>query len=215
MPLFPIIASYLQWRQNKMSDNTRLQGQMNFILEVDKLKQILRQTLITNKSRQENSAEHSWHIALMAILLSEYAEHSQIDVLQIVKMLLIHDLVEIDAGDTFVYDDQARQDQHQRELQAAQRIFNLLPMDQAQQIQALWHEFEARQTLNARFANAIDRLQPIITNYYTNGAAWLKHSVKRHQVVARNNWIKKGAPKLWEYVMELINDAVQRGLLSE
>jgi putative hydrolase of HD superfamily len=188
---------------------------MNFILEIDKLKQILRQTTITNKSRQENSAEHSWHVTLMAILLSEYAENSQIDVLKIVKMLLIHDLVEIDAGDTFCYDDQARQDQHQRELQAAKRIFNLLPKDQAQQLQALWHEYEVRQTLNARFANALDRLQPIINNYFTDGDGWLKHSIKRHQVVARNSWIKEGAPELWKYVMELIDAAVQRGFLSD
>lgn len=198
-----------------MSNDTRLQRQMTFILEVDKLKQILRQTPITNNSRQENSAEHSWHITLMGILLIEYAGDPQIDVLQIVKMLLIHDLVEIDAGDTFCYDDQAREDQHQRELQAAKRIFNLLPTDQAAQMMALWDEYETRQTINARYANALDRLQPILINYFTGGNAWQRHNVKRHQVFARNSWIKEGAPKLWVYVKKLIDDAVQKGFLSD
>ena len=198
-----------------MPDKNRFQRQMTFILEADKLKQILRQTPITEKSRQENSAEHSWHVALMAILLLEYAKNPQIDVLQIVKMLLIHDLVEIDAGDTFCYDDQARQDQHYRELKAAKRIFNLLPSDQAAKMQALWDEYETRQTINAQYANALDRLQPILINYFTDGEAWQRHNVKRHQVVARNRLIKEGAPQLWVYVKGLIDDAVQRGFLTE
>jgi len=198
-----------------MSVNSRLQHQIEFIIEIDRLKQVLRQTFTTDKSRQENSAEHSWHIALMAIILSEYAEIPQIDVLKVVKMLLIHDLVEIDAGDTFCYDDVAREDQHTRELQAARRIFNLLPVDQAQQLKSLWKEFEACQTLNSRFANALDRLQPLLNNYYTDGKAWQKHGVKRHQVVARNSWIAEGAPKLWRYALELIEDAVEQGILKE
>ena len=167
-----------------MSVNIRLQHQINFIVEIDRLKQVLRQTFITDKSRQENSAEHSWHIALMAMIFSEYAEIPQIDVLRVVKMLLIHDLVEIDAGDTFCYDDVACEDQHTRELKAAERIFNLLPEDQAQQLMSLWNEFEACQTLNSRFANALDRLQPLLSNYYTDGKAWQKHGVKKHQIVA-------------------------------
>ena len=198
-----------------MPDKNRLQQQMTFILEADKLKQILRQTPITEKSRQENSAEHSWHVALMAILLLEYAKSPQIDVLQIVKMLLIHDIVEIDAGDTFCYDDQARQDQHHRELKAAKRLFNLLPSDQATMMQTLWDEYEAGQTINAQYAKALDRLQPILLNYCTDGISWQRHNVKRHQVIARNRWIKEGAPHLWSYVKGLINDAVQRGFLSE
>jgi putative hydrolase of HD superfamily len=188
---------------------------MAFILEVDKLKQILRQTPITNKSRQENSAEHSWHVALMAILLLEYAESPQVDVLQIIKMLLIHDLVEIDAGDTFCYDDKARQDQHLRELKAAKRIFNLLPSDQAATMQTLWDEYEKCQTINARYANALDRLQPLLINYFTDGEAWNRHNVKQYQVVDRNRWIKEGAPQLWVYAKELIEEAVRRRFLSE
>jgi putative hydrolase of HD superfamily len=198
-----------------MSDNARLQSQIKFIVEIDKLKQVLRRTLTIDKSRQENSAEHSWHIALMAIILSEYAENLQIDVFRVVKMLLIHDIVEIDAGDTFCYDEDAREGQHERELQAAKRIFNLLPVDHARQLQSLWEEFEARQTLNSRFANALDRLQPLISNYYTGGRAWRKHGVKRHQVVARNRWIEKGAPELWRYALGLIEDAVAQGILAE
>jgi len=198
-----------------MSDNTRLQRQIEFILEIDRLKQVLRQTITTVRIRQENSAEHSWHIALMAIILSEYADNPQIDVFRVVKMLLIHDVVEIDAGDTYCYDDYAREDQHERELQAAKRIFNLLPLDQARQLQSLWDEFEACQTLNSRFANALDRLQPLINNYYTDGKTWQKHGVKRHQVVARMCCIEEGAPELWRYALGLIDDAVVRGILTE
>jgi putative hydrolase of HD superfamily len=198
-----------------MSDNTRLQRQIEFIVEIDKLKQVMRQTIITDKSRQENSAEHSWHTALMAIILLEYAENRQIDVLRVVKMLLIHDLVEIDAGDTFCYDRHAREDQHERELQAAKRIFNILPRDQARQFQSLWEEFERCRTLNARFANALDRLQPLINNYYTHGEAWQKHEVKKHQVVDRNCMIEEGAPKLWQYALKLIEESVIQGFLSK
>jgi putative hydrolase of HD superfamily len=130
-------------------------------------------------------------------------------------MLLIRDLVEIDAGDTFCYDDQARQDQHLRELKAAKRIFNLLPADQAAEMQALWDEYETRQTINAQYANALDRLQPILLNFFTDGDAWQRHDVKQHQVVARNRWIREGAPQLWVYAKGLIDDAVERGFLSE
>jgi putative hydrolase of HD superfamily len=198
-----------------MFDSARLRRQVGFILEIDRLKQVLRQTITTDKSRQENSAEHSWHIALMAIILSEYADTPQIDVFRVVKMLLIHDLVEIDAGDTFCYDDHAREDQHERELQAAKRIFNLLPMDQVRQLRSLWEEFEERQTPNSRFANALDRLQPLINNYYIDGSSWQEHGVKRHQVVARARAIEEGAPELWRYASGLIEGAVARGILTE
>jgi putative hydrolase of HD superfamily len=201
--------------RSKMSDRARLQRQIEFIIEIDKLKQVLRQTIITDKSRQENSAEHSWHTSLMAVILSEYAENSQIDVLRVVKMLLIHDLVEIDAGDTYCYDNHAREDQQEREFQAATRIFNLLPKDQVQQLQSLWEEFEACQTLNSRFANALDRLQPLINNYYTHGKAWQQHKVRKYQVVARNCMIEDGAPELWRYASKLIEDAVMQGMLLE
>ncbi len=198
-----------------MSETARLQRQIEFILEIDGLKQVMRQNFTIDKSRQENSAEHSWHIALMALILSEYVENLQVDVFRVVKMLLIHDLIEIDAGDTFCYDDNACEGQHERELQAAKRIFNLLPVDQAQQLQSIWEEFEARKTLNSRFANALDRLQPLLNNYYTDGKMWQKHNVKRHQVVARNGPIGEVAPELWRYASRLIEDAVARGILKE
>jgi putative hydrolase of HD superfamily len=198
-----------------MFNNLRLQRQVEFIVEIDKLKQVLRQTFTTNNLRQENSAEHSWHIALMAILLAEYVDSTKINVFRVVQMLLIHDLVEIDAGDTFCYDDAARKDQHERELQAAERIFNLAPRDQAKTLMALWKEFEACETLDSRFANAIDRLQPLLNNYFTKGKAWIKHNIRRNQVVDRNCIIREEAPKLWDYVKELIDDAVQQGFLEK
>ena len=198
-----------------MFDNFRLKRQVEFIVKTDKLKQVLRQTYTTNKSRQENSAEHSWHIGLMAILLLEYANSTQIDIFRVVKMLLIHDLVEIDAGDTCCYDDVARKDQHNHELQAAERIFNLAPKNQAKTLFSLWEEFEACETSDSRFANAIDRLQPLINNYYTKGKAWIKHNIKRQQVLDRNCIIEEEAPKLWDYVKELIEDAVQQGFLKK
>jgi putative hydrolase of HD superfamily len=198
-----------------MFNNLRLQRQVEFIVEIDKLKQVPRQTFTTNNSRQENSAEHSWQIALMAILLAEYADSNEIDVFRVVKMLLIHDLVEIDAGDTFCYDDAARRGQHERELQAAERIFNLAPRDQAKTLVTLWKEFEACITPDSRFANAIDRLQPLLNNYYTKGKAWIKHNVKSHQVIDRNCIIGEEAPKLWHYVKDLIDAAVQQGFLKK
>lgn len=214
MPLF-VIAIKPSGEAIEMFDNARLQRQIEFILEMDRLKQVLRQNITTDKPRRENSAEHSWHAALMTIILSEYAENPQIDVFRVVKMLLIHDLVEIDVGDTYCYDKDACKGQHERELQAAKRIFNLLPKDQARQLQLLWEEFEARQTLDSRFANALDRLQPLITNYYTQGKAWQEHGVQQYQVVARNRSIEDGAPELWRYALGLIEDAVGRGFLSE
>lgn len=198
-----------------MSQDNRLNQQMNFIIEADKLKEILRQTYTTKKTRQENSSEHSWHIALMAIVLSEYAKNPKINLFKVVKMLLIHDIVEIDAGDTFAYDKQGQKTQHLRENKAAKRIFNLLPTDQAKNLQTLWREFEECQTPNAQFANAIDRIQPLINNYYTNGLAWQKNNVKVHQIEPRNKAIKQATPQLWEYAKALIEKAVKQGILEE
>ena len=198
-----------------MFDNLRLQRQVEFIVEIDKLKQVLRQTVTTNKSRQENSAEHSWHIALMAFMLSEYADSVKIDVFRVVKMLLVHDVVEIDSGDTYCYDNDARKDQHEREKQAAERIFNLAPKDQAKTMMTLWKEFEACKTPESRFANAIDRFQPLLNNYYSKGKPWIKHSIEKRQVLDRVRIIEEEAPKLWDYVKELIDDAVQQGFLKK
>ncbi len=195
-------------------DGDRLAKQVSFIVEIDRLKGVLRQTLVTgNAGRQENDAEHSWHLALMAVLLAEYAEE-EIDLLRVVKMALIHDLVEIDAGDTFAYDVKGHEDKYERERDAADRIFGMLPDDVGQEFQGLWEEFEARETAEARFAAALDRFQPILLNYHTQGAAWQKHGIRVDQVMERNAHIEVGAPAIWTYVRGLILDAVEKGYLA-
>lgn len=192
----------------------RLQRQLAFIVEIDKAKSILRNSLVIEEGRRENDAEHAWHLAAMARLLAEYARQ-EIDVDRVIEMLLVHDLVEIDAGDTFIYDTAAREQQAEKERAAADRIFGLLPPDQAERLRAAWEEFEARQTPESKFAFALDRLQPLLLNFHTQGHAWLKHGVRREQVTAVNTTIADGAPELWEYARGLIEEAVRRGYLSE
>ena len=193
-----------------MTDD-RLSRQVRFLREVDRLKQVFRQTWLLDRSRKENDAEHSWHLAVMAMLLREHA-HPAVDLPRVIQMLLVHDLVEIDAGDTLCYDD----DDHkaQREHAAAQRIFALLPPDQADALRGLWEEFEARRTPEAQYAAALDRLQPLLHNYYTQGAAWREHGVKADQVLQRNRHIAEGAPALWAFAEDLIRDAVAKGYLA-
>jgi putative hydrolase of HD superfamily len=193
----------------------RFKKQIEFILEVDKLKHVLRQTLLLDRSRRENSAEHSWHIALMVFVFAEYCQETDVDLLQVMKMLLVHDLVEIDAGDTYCYDAEGRQDQTQRETVAADRIFGLLPDDQAAGLRALWDEFEARKTPAAKFANALDRVQPMLNNYFTDGITWQENQIRSHQVHQRMRPVKDGAPALWNYVSNLIEDAVAKGILAK
>ncbi len=192
----------------------RLEQQIGFILEIDRLKRVLRQTLHTDGRLYENDAEHSWHLALMALLLVEYAPPPRPDLLRTLKMLLIHDLVEIDAGDTYVYDERGYQDKAQREQAAADRIFALLPPDQAAEVRGLWEEFEARQTPEARFGAALDRLQPLLHNVATQGVIWRKHGITADRVLARNRHMAEGAPRLWEYAEHLIRDAVKKGFLA-
>jgi putative hydrolase of HD superfamily len=193
---------------------TRLAQQLAFIIEVDKLKQVFRRTLLTDRTRLENDAEHSWHIALMAVLLSEYA-NEDVDLIRVVKMLLIHDIVEIDAGDTFCYDEAGHVDKLEREQAAADRLFNLLPDDQATELRELWDEFEERQSAEARFAAALDRLQPLLHNFHTDGEAWQKHGVRSSQVLERNRHMAEGAEKLWDFAEQMIHDAVKQGMLAE
>lgn len=192
-----------------------MERQINFVIEIDKLKSILRQTILVDRSKRENSAEHSWHIAVMAILFSEYARGSDIDILKVIKMTLIHDLVEIDAGDTYCYDEEGALDQRNREERGAKRIFGILPEDQAGEFLGLWKEFEEGKTAEALFAAALDRVQPLINNYNTDGEMWREHGIKSGQVVKRNSAVNKGAPVLWEYTSQLIDDAVKRGILKE
>jgi len=193
----------------------RLEKQIQFIIEIDKLKAIRRQTLLMNRSRQENDAEHSWHIAVMAVLLSEYTGKQQLNLLRVIQMLLIHDLVEIDAGDTFCYDETAALGKAERERIAADRIFNILPVDQATLFRELWDEFESRQTPEACFASAIDRLQPVLHNYNTEGETWKKNGITRTQVVSRNLPLKDTAPELWNYFTHIMDNAVNKGLLKD
>lgn len=190
----------------------RLHRQIQFILEIDKLKSILRQSYLLNKERHENSAEHSWHLAMMAIVLQEYS-NQEVDLLHVLKMLLVHDVVEIDAGDTYCYDEQANSDKAEREQKAANRIFALLPPDQERELRSLWEEFEARRTPEAKFANALDRLMPMMHNYYTRGKSWRENNVGSDSVLERNAVMREGAEKLWEFAQSLIDDAVEKGYL--
>ncbi len=193
----------------------RLERQVRFIVEVDKLKEIFRQTVLINSRRAENDAEHSWHLCLIVLTLAEHANTPGLDVLRVLKMLIIHDLVEIDAGDTFAYDTRAMVDQHEREARAADRIFGLLPPDQTAEFRALWDEFEARATAEARFAAAVDRFQPMLLNCNTEGAAWRKHGITRDRVVARNSHIAAGSSALWDYAADMIERTVAAGHLAK
>jgi putative hydrolase of HD superfamily len=194
---------------------TRLEQQMAFVVEADKLKSVRRQTLLMDRSRHENPAEHSWHLALMAFLLAEHANAPGLDLLKVVRMVILHDLVEIDAGDTFCYDAEGVQDQHLRERRAADRIFGLLPEDQAASFRSAWEEFEAGETPEAQFAAAIDRIQPMLNNLHTGGASWQRHGVRKAQVQERNAGGRAGSTALWAYAERLIEEAVRRGILAE
>ena len=195
-------------------ENGRLARQVGFLIEADKLKQVLRRSYISGKQRRENSAEHSWHLTLMVLVLAEHAAAPGLDLLKVLKMLVVHDLVEIDAGDTFVYDEEARKGQQEREERAAERIFALLPAEQGSELRAVWDEFEAQRSPEARFARAIDRLQPMLLNYVNGGIGWQQHGVRAAQVRDLNRCIDDGAPELWRYAEGMIDDAIRRGYLA-
>ncbi|HLP08956.1 MAG TPA: HD domain-containing protein [Opitutaceae bacterium] len=191
----------------------RLVQQLAFLLEIDQLKEIRRQNYTIRGRRPETDAEHAWHVTMMAILLAEHA-NAAIDLLRVVKMLLIHDLVEIDAGDTFAYDIAGAATQHEREARAADRIFPLLPADQAAEYRALWDEFEARASVEAKYAHAMDRVLPIFLNNATAGAAWQKHGVTADRVLARNRQAAEGCAALWAEAEREIARAVAAGNLA-
>ncbi len=195
-------------------NNERLKQQIRFISEIDKLKTINRRSYILGGERLENTAEHSWHILVLAMVLAEYANES-IDLLHVIEMLAVHDLVEIDAGDTFCYDEQGNQSKAEREMQAAERIFGLLPEDQREEFQALWREFEERSTAESRFANAMDRTMPMLHNYYAQGRPWQEYDIHSDQVCVRAAPIRDGSQTLWEYIRTVIEDAVVKGYLSD
>lgn len=208
----------------------RLKKQIDFLIEADKMKSIYRQTyIIANESRgasmrdfegdddtfrrRENDAEHSFHLALFAMTLAEHA-NIPVDVLRVMKMVLIHDIVEIDAGDTYCYDEKAGLTKQEREERAADRLFGLLPDDQRDEYRSLWEEFERRDTAESRFAAALDRMQPMLLNYTKGGISWQEHGVSYDQVYERNRHIGSGSEELWEYMENVLNDALGKGFLK-
>ncbi|MDB6193581.1 HD domain-containing protein [Vibrio parahaemolyticus] len=192
----------------------RLEKQLALLIELDKLKSVLRRTRVKSaEGRLENSGEHSWHVALMAALMVEHA-NAPVDICRVMKMLLIHDVVEIDAGDTFVYDTAASKEQAEKEIKAAERLFGMLPTDQGQELLALWLEFEAAQSDDAKYAKALDRLIPMLLNYHTNGQSWKENSVTREQALTINKRIEFGSVTLWDKAKELIEEATEKGWLK-
>ncbi|KIR01715.1 putative hydrolase [Lachnospiraceae bacterium TWA4] len=194
--------------------NRRLKQQMAFILEVDKEKFIGRQTYLSDGSRKENDAEHAWHLAIMAMLLGEHA-NEKVDTLRVMSMVLIHDLVEIDAGDTYAYDTVMGATQRERELKAADRIFHLLPPDQAEYVRGLWDEFEEEKTPEAKFARTLDKVQPLMLNVASGGRSWEEHKVHKSQVVNRNKRTPLGSKELWELCRRWINEKTKEGKLID
>jgi putative hydrolases of HD superfamily len=195
-------------------EEDRLTTQIAFAVEIDKLKRIIRRNLLMDGSRRENDAEHSWYVATLAMVLGEHAPPGT-DLQRVMSMLLVHDLVEIDAGDTFIYDPVAVAAQAEAELAAADRIFALLPGDQGGRLRALWEEFEARETPEARFAKALDRFAPILANHHTEGGTWPLFKVTATQVLEKVRLIEEGSPTLGEYARELVALSVARGHLPE
>jgi putative hydrolase of HD superfamily len=190
-----------------------LARRIRFALEADRLKSVVRRTRLVDGSRHENSAEHSWHLALLAVLLADTAA-AEVDAARVVRMLLVHDLVEVEAGDTFAYDAAANLGRDERERLASERIFGLLPAGQDEELRALWEEFEAGDTPDARFAVALDRFQPLLLNYHGGGGSWREHGIVRAQVMARMAPIEHGAPALWPLVTEVVEHACALGWIS-
>ena len=186
--------------------------QISFIKEIDKLKYIQRKTKLFNSDRHENDAEHSWHLAMMTIVLAEHSD-KPIDVLKVLKMVLIHDIVEIDAGDTFIYDTSKNHTNTEQELIAAKRIFGLLPTEQAEEFISIWEEFEAGITDEAKFAKSMDRFEPLLQNTSNNGGTWTEFNVGYQQVYDKKKAIKEGSASIWNYAENLINESVEKGIL--
>jgi putative hydrolase of HD superfamily len=184
--------------------NIRLEQQLSFIVEADRLKNVLRRTLLTDSSRRENSAEHSWHLALAAMVLAEYSPVA-VDLPRVLRMLIVHDIVEIDAGDTFAYDKEGNATKKDRERRGADRIFGLLPAEMARDLRALWEEFEAQVTPDACFANAVDRVGPFLQNTATDGGTWRTYKLSREEVLARMDPVRTALPAIWPKVLAAID----------
>lgn len=190
--------------------NERLKQQIDFMLEIDKEKNIFRQTHLSGHGRNENDAEHAWHLAIMALLLSDYS-NEPVDKLRVMSMVLIHDLVEIDAGDTYAYDTAGCATQRERELKAADRIFGILPDEQGSRMRALWEEFEAYETPEAKFAHTLDNFQPLLLNDSNNGGDWKTHGVHKSQIMKRNAKTAEGSREIWEWMERLIAKNIEAG----
>lgn len=188
--------------------------QIEFIKEIDKLKYIQRKTKLFNSDRNENDAEHSWHLAMMAMILAEHA-NVPIDLLKVIKMVLIHDIVEIDAGDTFMYDTQKNHSNTEAERLAAQRIFGILPKEQAEELITIWEEFEAGNTNEAKFARTMDRLEPLLQNTSNNGGTWSEFGVSYEKVHEKKGIMKEGSATIWDFAEQLINESVEKGILKK
>lgn len=195
-------------------DLKNLQQQIDFIKEIDKVKYIQRKTKLFNSDRNENDAEHSWHLAMMAIILAEHS-NEPIDILKVVKMVLIHDIVEIDAGDTFIYDTQKNHTNTDEERLAAKRIFGLLPQKQAEELIEIWEEFEAGLTHEAKFARAMDRLEPLLQNTSNNGGTWNEFDIKYSKVYDKKKIIDEGSKTIWDFAEKLIDESVEKGILKK
>jgi len=202
-------------RMQELLTEKRLEKQMKFLLEVDKAKGIFRNNYLADGSRKENDAEHSWHLALMVMLLSEYMGKDDFDILKAMKMVLIHDLVEIYAGDAYCYDEKANIGKLERETEAAGRLFGLLPDDQEEEFRGLWMEFEEKQSKEAVFAAMADRLQPLSLNYASEGKSWIEHDISGAKVKERNRLFDNGPELLRDYVANMIDDAVEKGYLKK
>ncbi|HOP10851.1 MAG TPA: HD domain-containing protein [Oscillospiraceae bacterium] len=191
----------------------RFEKQLQFLIEIDKMKSVFRQTILIDRSRREDDASHSWHFAVMAMLLFEHCKDQSVDINRVIKMALVHDLIEIYAGDTFAYDAAGNADKLQREQKSADKLFALLPKDQGEEIRALWGEFDAEQTPDAKYACAIDRLQPFINNIMTEGHTWKRHGVTTAQVYQRMEPIRTAMPDIWAFVTSSVGDFVKTGYL--
>ena len=197
------------------SMNRRLHEQIQFLLEIDKLKHVFRRTKVLNGSRYENDAEHAWHLAMMALVLHEFS-NEPVELSKVVKMVLIHDLVEIDAGDAFLYDDNNLISKGETETKAAMRVFGLLPEDQRREFMSLWQEFEKKETPEARFAAALDRLEPLIQNAHTEGHAWIKYGITKAQVISKNKPpLLGGSEELWRYAERMIAESADKGYFPD
>ena len=193
---------------------TRLEQQVKFLVEVDKVKNIFRQTYLADAKRKENDAEHSWHLAIAAFLLKEHMKE-EVDLLKVIIMVLIHDLVEIDAGDTYAYDDAGAATKQEREEKGADRIFGMLPNDQRQYFRELWEEFEAYESADAKFAHLLDNFQPLLLNDASNGKSWAEHGVKKSQIYKRNAKIEETSEDVWNYMKNLVEKHVELGHVKD